>query len=212
MNTLRSLCTGLALGATALASAAGTASGGFEVRITLSTGSVPPVSPGAVVDPPASEPPIAGTNPSATNPGTPTQPPAAGGSDAGSGPTPAQPAAPPAGPDAPPVATIPQQHLLVPTKSTPPGICTGQTLLQGRGATVNVVCSLGQYVTIEPLVRPPYLFEATGQRRFSFGPSAPLPRSLGGRLNAQLPVGTVTALRILNVTDLVSPLEMLVSF
>lgn len=212
MNTLRPLAFALVLGTAAMASNAGTASGVFEVRITLSTGSVPPVPPGAVVDPPASEPPIAGTNPS--SPGLPATPPPGG--DTGAGPTPGQPVPPPAspGPVSPPVATIPQQQqqLLVPTKGTPPGICTGQTLLSGPGATVNVVCSLGQYVTIEPLVRPPFLFGEGGEQRFSFGPGSPLPRSLGGRLNTLLPTGTVTALRILNVSNLVSPLEMLVSF
>lgn len=212
MNTLRPLAFALVLGTAAAASNAGTASGVFEVRITLSTGSVPPVPPGAVVDPPASEPPIAGTNPS--SPGLPATPPPGG--DFGAGPTPGQPAPPPSGPGpvSPPVATIPQQQqqLLVPTKGTPPGICTGQTLLSGPGATVNVVCSLGQYVTIEPLVRPPFLFGESGEQRFSFGPGSPLPRSLGGRLNTMLPTGTVTALRILNVSNLVSPLEMLVSF
>ena len=215
MNTLRRLSIGLVLGTAALASAAGTAGGVFEVRITLSTGSVPPVPPGAVVDPPASEPPIAGTNPPPPGlPGNPPPPDTVGG-----GPSPGQPLPPPAGPGptgpvTPPVATIPQQQqqLLVPTKGTPPGICTGQTLLSGPGATVNVVCSLGQYVTIEPLVRPPFLFGEGGEQRFSFGPGSPLPRSLGGRLNMLLPTGTVTALRILNVSNLVSPLEMLVSF
>lgn len=212
MNTLRPLAFALVLGTAALASNAGTANGVFEVRITLSTGSVPPVPPGAVVDPPASEPPIAGTNPS--SPGLPATPPTGG--ETGAGPTPGQPVPPPAGPGpvSPPVATIPQQQqqLLVPAKGTPPGICTGQTLLSGPGATVNVVCSLGQYVTIEPLVRPPFLFGEGGEQRFSFGPGSPLPRSLGGRLNTLLPTGTVTALRILNVSNLVSPLEMLVSF
>lgn len=207
MKALRHLTLGIALGSLAFASAAGSANGLFEVRITLSTG-VPPVSPGAVVDPPAIEPPISGPNPS--NPGQPGTPPPGGG-DNGAGPTPGQPVTPPTGPVPPPVAVIPPQ-LLLPTQATPPGICTGQTLLNGRGATVNVVCSLGQYVTIEPLVRPPYLFEELGEQRFSFGPGAPLPRSLGGRLNPFLPVGTVTALRILNVSSLVSPLEMLVSF
>lgn len=213
MNVLRQLTLGLGLAGLALASAAGTASGVFEVRITLNgavvlppVAPVTPVSPITPVDP--AQPPVGGGH----------TPPPTGGPGIPGSPLPVDPGAPttpgnPGGPSVPPVASAPRPQLMVPgARGTPPGICTGQTLVNGPGATVNVVCSLGQYVTIEPLVRPPFLFDDGGEQRFSFGPASPLPRSLGGRLNSVLPVGTVTALRILDISALASPLEMLVSF
>jgi len=214
---------------------AGQASGLFEVQITVhplgwtTPPPVSPVSPGSPGDPtgpgtPVSPPPGGGEGgqipilPGA--PGTPGEaapPPADGagpvaGGGAAGGATPAQPGVP---------ATVLEsaiaQFMLPGRRATPPGICSGQAQRapNGSAATVNVVCSLGQYVTIEPVARQTWLdFEAT-ERRFSFGPGAPLPRSLALQLNQRLLAGTVTALRISNLASARTPdsaLEMLVSF
>ncbi len=93
----------------------------------------------------------------------------------------------------------------------PNGICTSHSGGSVGGATVSVVCSSGQFVSIEALPGQPFAQTHGGAYRFSFGPGLPLP-ALAANFSMNIGAGTVTALRILHVNGLEAPLEMLVSF
>lgn len=100
-------------------------------------------------------------------------------------------------------------------RGTPAGICSSQAHRddQEDQVTVSVVCSLGQYVRIEPIDLPAQAGVDASARRFAFGPTAPLPGRLARSLGQPVPVGTITSLRISNLTEVLEPaLQMLVSF
>lgn len=206
MNTLRSIALGSAIGMSAAVCVAGTASSFFQVQITLHTGIVtPPVVPPLV--PPVVTPP-------------PVTPPGGGGAipelpPDGPGPTPPTPidvvdggGTPPV--TVPPVAvTPPAGPIVAGTPAT--GICTSQSASNATQAVVRVVCSTGQFVSIEAAPGSPFVGAHGGAYRFNFGPGLPAP-ALASNFNLNIGAGTVTALRILHTNGSQAPLEMLVSF
>ena len=98
------------------------------------------------------------------------------------------------------------------TVSVPPsGICTSASASGSTNATVRVVCSSGQFVSIEAAPGQPFAGTHGAAHRFNFGPGLPLP-AMAAAFGMNIGAGTVTALRILNVNGLDAPLEMLVSF
>lgn len=197
MKLLRSLACGIAIGVSAAICMAGTASGFFQVQIVLHTG-LPP-APGSVDPGPVTPGPGGGS----TTPVTPEP----GGTDPGG----ADPAAPvtPVTPDPPPVAVTPGPASVA--GAPPSGICTSSSASSATNATVRVVCSSGQFVSIEAAPGQPFAGTHGAAHRFNFGPGLPLP-AMAAAFSMNIGAGTVTALRILNVNGLEAPLEMLVSF
>ncbi|MGE0332640.1 MAG: hypothetical protein AB7P37_18335 [Ramlibacter sp.] len=200
MPLLRSLACGVAIGVSAAICMAGTSSAFFQVQIVLHTG-LPTPGGGGGADP----------APLPANPGgvvPPVVPPDAGAGGPAPVPTPVpvnpQPATPPVG-----VAPLPGAGLAA---SVPPsGICTSASASGATNATVRVVCSSGQFVSIEAAPGQPFAGTHGAAHRFNFGPGLPLP-AMAAAFGMNIGAGTVTALRILNVNGLDAPLEMLVSF
>jgi len=195
MQTLRSLAFGVAIGASAVVCLAGTASSFFQVNITLHT--VAPVAPVLPADPPS--PGGGGISPLPVAP--PVSPPTT------PGPLPTQPTVPDAGAGGGPPLSPPLSPPVLSATVPPNGICSSQA----SGATVRVVCSSGQFVSIDAVPGQPFALTHGGTYRFSFGPGLPLP-ALASNLGLNIGAGTVTALRILSVSSGEAPLEMLVSF
>ncbi|MBX3654780.1 MAG: hypothetical protein KIS62_18195 [Ramlibacter sp.] len=91
------------------------------------------------------------------------------------------------------------------------GICTSQADSDATHAVVRVVCSTGQFVSIDPAPGQPFTGTHGGAFRFNFGPGVPV-ATVGGATSFGLGAGTVTSLRILDLSGRDAPLEMLVSF
>lgn len=195
MQTLRSLAFGVAIGASAVVCLAGTASSFFQVNITLHT--VAPVAPVLPADPPS--PGGGGIGPMPSDP--PISPPSV------PGPLPTQPTLPVPDTGAGGGGGLPVSPPVLSATVPPNGICSSQA----NGATVRVVCSSGQFVSIDAVPGQPFTLTHGGTYRFSFGPGLPLP-ALASNLGLNIGAGTVTALRILSVSSGEAPLEMLVSF
>jgi hypothetical protein len=93
-------------------------------------------------------------------------------------------------------------------------ICVSSTLSQQTNALVKVTCQGGQFVSIEPREGRPFVGVHGGAYRFAFGRNTAIPAFLQGdsdslALGGQ---GTITALRVLNLTETDERLELLVSF
>jgi hypothetical protein len=90
--------------------------------------------------------------------------------------------------------------------------CISQTLSARTQAEVQVACSTGQFVDIEPADGKPFL----GTQGNAFRYRIPFTSQMGGWLvanaDAYLGAGTITALRIYNVNGSEGPVELLVSF
>lgn len=90
--------------------------------------------------------------------------------------------------------------------------CISQSLSEHAQAEVQVACSSGQFVGIEPAAGKPF----TGTHGSAYRYRLPLTANVGGGVLTQgdswLGGGTITALRIYNVNGSDGPLEMLVSF
>lgn len=189
MHMMRALACAVAIGTASGASMAGTSGSFFDVRIILHTGLwTDPAMP----DPLAPEPGSPAPAPPMPNPVQPV--PETGGAPA---PVPFL----PAGSAPPPMGSA------VP----PNGICTSGAGASARGALVRVVCSTGQFVSIDALPGQAFAPVHGGAWRFAFGPGLPRP-GLAGQLGPNLGTGTVTALRLLLTPGADAPLEMLVSF
>jgi hypothetical protein len=202
MKTLRSIAIGTAIGMSAAVSVAGTASSFFSVQITLHTGIVtPPVIGPPVIVPPAPPPDNGGGG------GATPEPPSGGGS------TPAPPPVDVAdgNPPAPPPGVLPPTPGPVQVSAPSTGICTSQSASSATQAVVRVVCSTGQFVSIESSPGRPFVGTHGGAYRFNFGPGLPTP-ALASNFNLNIGAGTVTALRIVHTNGSQAPIEMLVSF
>lgn len=103
-------------------------------------------------------------------------------------------------PGTPPVAPV------APTS----GICTSQSHSDATNATVRVLCSNGQFVSIEPAPGRPFAGTHGGAFRYQFGPGHNV--AIGDPAAIHIGAGTVTALRIVSLHGSRAPLEMLVSF
>lgn len=93
-------------------------------------------------------------------------------------------------------------------------ICISETQSAATNATVRVYCGTGQFVSIEPTPGRPFLGVHGGAFRFSFGGglTGQVPSTAGGTALELIGLGTVTALRVLDVRGQADQLEMLVSF
>lgn len=205
MSKLRAFALGSALGLSAAVCVAGTASSFFQVQITLHTGIAPP----PVIAPPVVTPPVVPVTPpdgGGATPGLPAE---------GPGTTPTPPVDVVDGGGTPPITeppiavTPPTGPIFANTPST--GICTSQSASNATQAMVRVVCSSGQFVSIESAPGRPFVGVHGGAYRFNFGPGLPAP-ALASNFNLGIGAGTVTALRIVHTGSSRSPLEMLVSF
>jgi hypothetical protein len=96
----------------------------------------------------------------------------------------------------------------------PIGVCISTTLSQQTNALVKVTCQGGQFVSIEPREGRPFVGVHGGAYRFAFGRNTAIPAFLQGDSDilAQVGQGTITALRVLNLTERDERLELLVSF
>ena len=164
-------------------------------------GALPPVAQPPAGEPPIAQPPVA--QPPATSPPvaqTPAPAPGAGGS---------VPVLPPAqGPSAPVVVPPPTAPVLTARGS----ICVSGSESAATTAQVRVICSTGQFVSIEPMPGHPFVGTHGGAFRFSFGPGGTAFGGLADFGKINVGGGTVTALRVVNLADSQTPLEMLVSF
>jgi len=238
MQRLRGLFIGASLATLASAGFAGSSSSFFEVRIVLHNPlavveapatPVPPVTPAPPTSPAPGTPPGSGgtlPNPPVVGGGgnppappappggiaTPTLPPVTGGGGnvpTLPGPAPGTPPVAGGGPSVP-VVTPGRPAIAVTTANG--GICTSQTFSDATNATVRVLCSTGQFVSIEPIPGRPFAGTHGGAYRYNFGPSHRLSVGLGDSAQLYIGTGTVTALRIMNLQGSEAPLEMLVSF
>lgn len=227
----RRLAVAALLAGIASSSAAASGSANFTVTIILNGGD-PAV---AVAAPPAPVPPVppgpstGGSGGNTSNPGPATPPTGGaggsiptgggtGGSNPGSGNSgntgsgnsnpPTSGGGAPAVPANPPV-TVPTSPPVVAAGGS---ICTSVAQSDATNAQVRVVCSTGQFVSIEPAPGRPFVGTHGGAYRYSFGPNAPIAVELTGIASLQIGAGTVTALRVLNLAESETPLEMLVSF
>jgi hypothetical protein len=95
------------------------------------------------------------------------------------------------------------------------GICISSALSQQTNALVRVTCQGNQFVSIEQRDGKPfvgthggahrYIFNKTTAGKFDFS-------SLGNLLEDRVGQGTITALRVLDLTETDERLELLVSF
>lgn len=204
----------LASGVTSVARAA-SVSAGFTVTVVLNGGApIPPPAPPPVIAAPGSSPSFPGAPPAAGGELPPTELPATDPPVA-QAPGPA-PAPAPGGGGAIPVLVPP----VIEAPSPAPvlassGICTSASQSQATNAQVQVVCSTGQFVSIEPSPGRPFGGTHGGAFRFTFGPGeepAPALSTLAALGTMGNNAATLTAVRMINLDDSGGPLEMLVSF
>lgn len=93
-------------------------------------------------------------------------------------------------------------------------VCISETLSAQTNAVVQVVCSSGQFVRIDPDPTKPFLGVHGGAFRYHFGPRYEIgpPDDRAGDELGYIGAGTVTAVRIYNPGSKASLLELLVSF
>lgn len=94
------------------------------------------------------------------------------------------------------------------------GICISTTLSQQTNAVVRVTCQGGEFVSIEQLNGRPFAGTNGGAYRFSFTGVKAVPYGwlASDDLYDWVGQGTITALRILRLTERDERLELLVSF
>lgn len=91
--------------------------------------------------------------------------------------------------------------------------CVNLSLGERTQARVEVSCSSGAFVNIEPQPGKPFLGTHGGAHRFHFSADSALPAGLAmARADPHLGAGTITSLRIYNIQGDSGPVEMLVSF
>jgi hypothetical protein len=96
-----------------------------------------------------------------------------------------------------------------------PALCFSRALSQQTNALVRVTCQGNQFVSIEPQHGKPFVGTHGGTYRFLFN-TTHTGRSdssnLGHLLEDRIGQGTITALRVLDLTETDERLELLVSF
>jgi hypothetical protein len=92
------------------------------------------------------------------------------------------------------------------------GRCVSQTWSAKAQAMVQVVCSTGQFVDIEPTQGKPFTGTHGSAYRYHLTTNSLPAGALVTNADPHLGSGTITALRIYNVNGEDGPLEMLVSF
>jgi hypothetical protein len=94
----------------------------------------------------------------------------------------------------------------------PVGICISTSLSQQTNALVKVTCQGRQFVSIEQREGRPFVGVHGGAYRFFFSRNTALPAFLQADSDLPIGQGTITALRVLNLTERDERLELLVSF
>jgi hypothetical protein len=100
----------------------------------------------------------------------------------------------------------------------PIGVCISTSLSQVTNASVRVTCQGNQFVSIEPQPGKPFFGTHGGAHRFAFSQRTGVSSGQVDfgqsvtELEAALGQGTITALRVLNLTENDERLELLVSF
>jgi hypothetical protein len=91
-------------------------------------------------------------------------------------------------------------------------VCTSQSEGDASQALVQVLCTLGTFVTIAPTSG--LAVEASAAWRTNVGPGSPMAATLAasGGFDPRSTIGTLTSLQVSNATGNSSALEMLVSF
>ncbi len=92
------------------------------------------------------------------------------------------------------------------------GVCVSSSLSQQTQAMVKVTCSGSQFVSIEPQSNKPFVGTHGGAFRFAFANGTGANVGAGLSSDASIGTGTVTALRVLDLTDSDKGIELLVSF
>lgn len=92
-------------------------------------------------------------------------------------------------------------------------VCRSEVLSEQTQAEVKVVCRTGDFVRIEPTPGKPFLGTHGAAHRF-YMPTNALPSGvlMAANVDAYLGAGTVTSLRVYNISSSDGPLEMLVTF
>lgn len=98
-------------------------------------------------------------------------------------------------------------------RSRPGAVCMGGTAGDAAQALIEVLCTVGPFVTIAPAPGVSAM-HAGEPSRTEVRPGSPLASVLGaaGGFDPRVVVGTLTALQVSNATGNSSALEMLVSF
>jgi hypothetical protein len=91
-------------------------------------------------------------------------------------------------------------------------VCTSSTLSQQTNALVKVTCQGGQFVSIEPRDGAQFVGTHGGAYRYTFGRATAIPEFLQSESDSRIGQGTITAMRVLNLTERDKRLELLVSF
>jgi hypothetical protein len=105
-------------------------------------------------------------------------------------------------------------NVSVDLKPNASGLCISTSLSQQTNALVKVTCQGGQFVSIEQREGRPFVGVHGGAYRYVFSGIGSLPADLirNGDLDDWIGRGTVTTLRVLNLTERDERLELLVSF
>jgi hypothetical protein len=98
------------------------------------------------------------------------------------------------------------------------GVCISTSLSSVTNALVRVTCEGNQFVSIEPRPGRPFIGTHGGAYRFAFSQRSGFANSFVNvgqsvsELEAAIGKGTITALRVLDLTEKDERLELLVSF
>ncbi|MBX7229221.1 MAG: hypothetical protein K1X48_06420 [Burkholderiaceae bacterium] len=92
------------------------------------------------------------------------------------------------------------------------GLCTHQLDSQASNAIVKVVCSSGQFVSIQALPNRPFLGTQGGAHQFWFSPLSGVSAGFVSEVETYIGNGTVSFFRVINLNYLDGPLEMWLSF
>jgi hypothetical protein len=105
-------------------------------------------------------------------------------------------------------------NVSVDLKPHPTGICINTSESNQTNAWVRVTCQGGQFVSIEPRDGGAFVGTHGGAYRYAFSAISAVPAGLLGTrtLDDWIGQGTITALRVLNLTERDERLELLVSF
>ena len=92
------------------------------------------------------------------------------------------------------------------------GACVSQSLSDATGGIVRVVCTSGQFVSIEANPNGPFLGVHGGAFRYYFANGIPSDLRFLGGSDAWIGPGTVTSIRVKYLEDLDGIIEMQVGF
>ena len=92
------------------------------------------------------------------------------------------------------------------------GACVSQSLSDATGAIVRVVCTSGQFVSIEANPNGPFLGVHGGAFRYYFANGIPADLRFLGSSDPWIGAGTVTSIRVKYLEDLDGIIEMQVGF